>query len=76
MEERRFESAVCTEIKQNYHKLKTSTVQVSHLTKMESPIRTIALLIDEEGKGTLMENDEIVRENIPEYELKAFIKGL
>lgn len=43
---------------------------------MEKPIRTIALLIDEEGRGTLMENDKIVRENIPEYELKAFIQGL
>jgi len=44
---------------------------------MESPVRKLILLIDkEEGKGTLMENDEIVRENIPEYELKAFIKGL
>lgn len=43
---------------------------------MESPIRTLVLLIEEDGKGTLMENDEIVREDIPEYELKAFIKGL
>ena len=43
---------------------------------MEKPIRTIALLIDGEGKGTLMENDEIIRDGIPEYELEAFIKGL
>ena len=42
---------------------------------MESPVRTLVLLIDE-GEGTLMENDEIVRDNIPEYELEAFIKGL
>lgn len=40
---------------------------------MESPTRTITLLIDEEGKGTLMEKNEIIREDIPEYELKAFI---
>lgn len=43
---------------------------------MEKPIRTITLLIDEEKKGTLIENDEIIRENIPEYELEAFMKGL
>ena len=42
---------------------------------MEKPARTLVLLIDE-GEGTLMENDEIVRDNIPEYELEAFIKGL
>ena len=42
---------------------------------MESPARTLVLLIDSEGKGTLMENDEIVRDYIPEYELKAFIEG-
>lgn len=43
---------------------------------MESPVRTLVLLINNEGEGTLMENDEIVRDDIPEYELEAFIKGL
>jgi hypothetical protein len=42
---------------------------------MEKPIRTLVLLIDVEGKGTLMENDAVIKENIPEYELKAFIEN-
>lgn len=43
---------------------------------MESPIRTFTLFINEEaGYGTLMENDETVRDHIPEYELKAFVEG-
>lgn len=43
---------------------------------MESPVRTITILINKEtGYGTLMENGEIIREDIPEYELKAFIEG-
>lgn len=43
---------------------------------MESPVRTLVLLINNEGEGTLMENEEVIREGIPEYELEAFIKGL
>lgn len=43
---------------------------------MESPIRTFTLLVNKDtGYGTLMENDEIVRDEIPEYELKAFVEG-
>ena len=36
----------------------------------------LVLLIDKKGKGLLMEKGEIVRKDIPEYELEAFIKGL
>ena len=44
---------------------------------MESPIKTFTLLVNKEtGYGTLMENDEIIREDIPEYEVESFIKGL
>lgn len=43
---------------------------------MEKLVRTLVLLIDGEGKGTLTENNEIVRDDIPEYELESFIKGL
>ena len=43
---------------------------------MESPVRTFTLLVNKDtGYGTLMENDEIVRKDIPEYELKAFVEG-
>lgn len=43
---------------------------------MESIVRTITLLINKDtGYGTLMENDEVIREDIPEYEIKAFIEG-
>ena len=44
---------------------------------MESPVRTITLLINKDtGYGILMENDEVIRENIPPYTIDAFIKGL
>jgi len=43
---------------------------------MESPVRTLVLLIDNGGEGTLMENDRVIREDIPDYELEAFINGL
>lgn len=35
----------------------------------------LVLLIEKDGKGTLMEKGEIIRRDIPEYELKAFIEG-
>ena len=55
---------------------KTSTVQVSYLTKMGKTTKMLVLLIDKKGKGLLMEKGKIIRKDIPEYELEAFIKGL
>lgn len=39
-------------------------------------MRKLELIINDSGNGSIQEDGEIIRDNIPPYEVEAFIQGL